>query len=82
MQNGGLLLCAVSCTFFSEYVAQNATTEHNEEFYHKCDTTKASQIQAFVCTKSNKPFLEMAKHQKKYEQSQNRLKAILEDVDV
>ena len=80
--NGELPMCAVPCTFFSEYVVQTATIEDHEEFYHKCNPTAASQIQAFVCKKCNEPFLEMAKNQKKLEQSQKRLKAILEEVDV
>ena len=84
LNNREPFLCAVSCTFFSELASRGCKIEDNEEFYHQSEsnTTVSSQISSYVCTKCREPFLEMAKMKIKYEQSQQKLKEIVNNINV
>ena len=81
VNNGEPFLCAVSCTFFSEYISESAKINDNEDFYHQmeCNTTVSSQISSHLCTKCRDPFLEMAKM--KMNSHKKKLKKIVNSID-
>lgn len=80
--HGEVFICSsVSCSFFSESTPHKASTEENEGFCHQCSAISAAKITNYVCVECRDPFLEMAKMQKKYEKTRQRLHILLEKIE-